>query len=112
MQLFQPPPWETWRNNFIQDGPEAMARSTWEQLCPEPAQVNLDKIDLKRFHSLAVWKCFIYCRQDKAMPAGYSHPGMTSRLRGFKLVEMDGSHEVMVTHPDELADKIIEANSQ
>jgi hypothetical protein len=37
--------------------------------------------------------------------------GMSSRLGAFKLLEMDGSHEVMFTRPVELADKIIEASS-
>jgi len=105
----QIPPWDTWRDNFIQDAPESLARSTWEQLSPEPSQVNLDKLDLKRFYSLTIPRSFIYCRHDKAMPPGYFHPGMSSRLGAFKLVQMDGSHEVMFTRPAELAAKIIEA---
>jgi len=105
----QIPPWETWRDNFIQDAPESLARSTWEQLSPEPSQVNLDTLDLKYFHSLTIPRSFIYCRQDKAMPSGFFHPGMSSRLGAFKLVEMDGSHEVMFSRPAELAAKIIEA---
>jgi len=107
--IMQVPPWETWRDNFIQDAPESVARSTWAQLSPEPAQVNLDKLDLKRFYSLKIPKSFIHCRQDKAMPPGYFHSGMSSRLGAFKLAEMDGGHEVMFTRPAELADKIIEA---
>jgi pimeloyl-ACP methyl ester carboxylesterase len=110
-QTLVPPPWETWRDNFIQDAPESLARWTWEQLSPEPAQVNLDRIDLKRFYSLAIPKNFVYCRQDRAMPPGYFHPAMSSRLGKLKLLEMDGSHEVMFTRPAELADKIIEASS-
>jgi pimeloyl-ACP methyl ester carboxylesterase len=107
--IMQVPRWETWRGNFIQDAPESVARSTWGRLSPEPAQVNLDKLNLKRFYSLKIPKSFIHCRQDKAMPPGYFHPGMSSRLGAFKLVEMDGGHEVMFTRPAELADKIIEA---
>jgi pimeloyl-ACP methyl ester carboxylesterase len=102
-------PWETWRDNFIQDAPESVARSTWEQLSPESSQVNLVRLDLKRFHSLTIPKSFIYCRNDKAMPPGYFHPGMSSRLGAFKLLEMDGSHEAMFTRPAELATKIIAA---
>ena len=105
-------PWEVWRDNFIQDAPESRARSLWEQLSPEPNQVNLDRLDLKRFYSLAIPRSFIYCRQDKALPSGYFHPRMSSRLGEFKLLEMDGSHEVMFTRPEELADKIIEASSE
>ena len=109
--LLPPPPWETWRDNFMQDAAESLARSTWEQLSPEPGQVNLDRLDLKGFYSLAIPKSFIFCRQDMAMPQGYFHPGMSSRLGAFKLLEMDGSHEVMFTRPAELAQKLIEASS-
>ena len=104
-------PWEIWRDGFIQDAPESEARSIWEQLSLEPNHVNLEKLDLKRFYSLAIPKSFIYCRQDKALPPGYFHPRMSSRLGAFKLLEMDGSHEAMFTRPKELADKIIEAGS-
>ena len=104
-------PWEIWRDSFIQDAPEAIARSIWEQLSPEPTQVNLDKLDLKVFYALATPKSFIYCREDKALPPGYFHPKMSSRLGTFDLVEMDGSHEVLFTRPTELADKLIGASS-
>ena len=108
-ELLAPPPWETWRDNFIQDAPESLARSTWERLSPEPGQVNLDNLELKRFHALSVPRSFIYCRQDRAMPPGYFHPKMSSRLGDFRLLEMDGSHEVMFTRPAELARKLAEA---
>ena len=51
-----------------------------------------------------------HCRQDKALPPGYFYPRMSSRLGAFKLLEMDGSHELMFTRPEELADKIVEAS--
>jgi len=108
--IFPTPPWETWRDNFIQDAPESLARSTWKQLSPEPSQVNLDALDLKRFGTLDIPKNFVFCRQDRAMPTGYFHPGMSSRLGAFKLLEMEGSHEVMFTRPAELAEKLVEAS--
>ena len=58
--IFPTPPWETWRDNFIQDAPESLARSTWKQLSPEPSQVNLDALDLKRFGSLDIPKNFVF----------------------------------------------------
>ena len=109
--VLAPPPWKTWRDNFIQDGPESLARSTWERLSPEPNQVNLDRLDLKRFDSLAIPKSYIHCRHDKAMPAGYFHPQMSSRLGALRLLEMDGGHEVMFTRPSELTEKIIAATA-
>ena len=104
-------PWEIWRDNFIQDAPEKMARALWKRLSPEPNQVNLEKLDLKRFYSLDLPKSVIFCRHDKALPQGYFHPRMSSRLGVYKLLEMDGSHEVMFTRPQELADKIVQASS-
>jgi len=103
-------PWKIWRDNFIQDASESVARSFWEQLSPEPNRVNLDKLCLKRFYSLTISRSFIHCRHDKALPPGYFHPRMSSRLGAFKLIQMDGSHEVMFTRPQELADKIVEAS--
>ena len=72
-----------------------------------PNQVNLDKLDLKTFYSIATPKTFIYCRQDKSLPSGYFHPQMSSRLGTFEFIEMDGSHEVLFTRPAELVDKLI-----
>ena len=103
-------PWEIWRENFIQDAREPVARSLWEQLSPEPNQVNLDKLCLKQFYSLDIPKSFIHCRHDRALPPGYFHPRMSSRLGAFTLIEMEGSHEVMFTRPEELANKIVEAS--
>jgi len=103
-------PWEIWRENFIQDAIEPLARSLWEQLSPEPNQVNLDKLCLKQFYSLDIPKSFIHCRHDRALPPGYFHPRMSSRLGAFTLIEMEGSHEVMFTRPEELANKIVEAS--
>lgn len=82
----------------------------WGRLCPEPNQVNLDRLDLNSFFPLTVPRSFIYCRHDKALPPGF-HPRMSPRLEESKLLEMDGGHEVMFTRPVELADKIIEASS-
>jgi pimeloyl-ACP methyl ester carboxylesterase len=108
--IFPTPPWETWRDSFIQDAPESLARSTWKQLSPEPSRVNLDALDLKRFGLLDIPKSFVFCRQDRAMPPGYFHPRMSSRLGTFKLLEMEGSHEVMFSRPAELTEKLIEAS--
>jgi pimeloyl-ACP methyl ester carboxylesterase len=104
-------PWDIWRDHFIQDAPASVARAIWEHLSPEPHQVNVDTLDLKRFSSLTMPKSFIYCRQDKALPPGSFHPGMSSRLGACKLLEMDGSHEVLLTRPAAVAGKLIEASS-
>jgi pimeloyl-ACP methyl ester carboxylesterase len=104
-------PYEVWRDHFIQDAPEEVARVLWEQLAPSPNQPNLEQLHLEAFYSLTIPKSFISCSQDMTLPAGSWHPQMSSRLGTFKLVEMDGSHEVMFTRPAEVAEKLIEASS-
>jgi pimeloyl-ACP methyl ester carboxylesterase len=105
-------PRDIWRNHFIQDAPEEVAQALWELLSPEPNQSNVEKLDLKTFYSLDIPKSYISCRQDMSLPPGTFHPQMSSRLGACKLVEMDGSHEVMFTRPAELADAIIQASSE
>jgi pimeloyl-ACP methyl ester carboxylesterase len=104
-------PWEVWRDNFMQDASESEARSVWERLSPEPNQVNRDALDLAGFYSLGTPRSFIHCRHDRALPPEHFHPKMSSRLGKFKLLEMDGGHEVMFTRPAELAARIIEASA-
>jgi len=105
-------PWEVWRDHFIQDASEEVACALWQQLSHEPNQPNVEKLDLKAFLALDIPKSYIFCRQDMTLPPGSFHPGMSSRLGMYKLVEMDGGHEVMFTRPAELADKLIEASSE
>jgi hypothetical protein len=103
-------PWEIWRDNFIQDAAEGVARDLWGQLSPEPNQRNVEKLDLKGFYALDIPKSVIHCRHDLTLPPGSFHPRISSRLGTFTLVEMDGSHEALFTRPAELADKLLEAS--
>ena len=78
-------PGEIRRDNFMQDATEPVARPAWEQLLSEPNQVDLDKLDLKRFYSLAAPKGVIHCRQDQGAAVRIFHPCMSSRLGACKL---------------------------
>lgn len=102
-------PYDVWRNAFINDADENMAQETYQKLTPEPCQPFHDRLDLKKFYQLDIPKTYLNCTEDQALPAGFWHPKMSSRLGQFKLIEMAGSHEAMFTRPEELASKIIEA---
>lgn len=103
-------PYEVWRHAFINDADDQMAEETYKMLTPEPCQPFHDRLDLKKFNTLNIPKSYLNCTEDQALPAGFWHPKMSSRLGEFKLVEMGGSHEAMFTRPQELATKIIEAS--
>lgn len=104
-------PFPVWREAFINDGDLAMAQQTHRLLTPEPFQPFADKLDLKIFHSLDIPRSYLNCTEDIALPPGEWgwHPRMSSRLGLYRLVQMPGSHEVMFSNPQALAQKIVEA---
>jgi pimeloyl-ACP methyl ester carboxylesterase len=105
-------PFPIWREAFINDADEALARSSYELLSPEPYQPFLDKLDLGGFYKLETPRSYLNCTEDNALPQGAEwgwHPRMSSRLGLYRLVQMPGSHEVVFSNPGGLAQKLIEA---
>jgi pimeloyl-ACP methyl ester carboxylesterase len=102
--------WEVFREYFIQDASPEAARSVWERLVPQPFAPWAEKLDLAVFYRGELPRSCIAVSEDRALGAGQWHPGMSSRLGEFKLVEMGGSHEVMFTRPAELAGKLVQAS--
>jgi pimeloyl-ACP methyl ester carboxylesterase len=102
-------PWEVFRDLFIQDARVQDARSVWERLVPQPFQPWDAKLDLAEFYRAGLPASYIAVADDRALPEGTWHPGMSSRLGSCKVVHMAGSHEVMFTRPAELARKLVEA---
>jgi hypothetical protein len=102
-------PWEVFRDLFIQDARPQDARSVWERLVPQPFQPWAARLELSEFYRAGLPKSYIAVADDRALPPGTWHPGMSSRLGPCKIVHMAGSHEVMFTRPAELARTLIEA---
>ncbi len=104
-------PFPIWREAFIQDVDLDTAERTYEQLSPEPFQPFADKLDLTRFYTLRTPRSYLNGTEDIALPPGEWgwHPRMSSRLGLYRFVQMPGSHEVMLSNPVLLAEKIVEA---
>lgn len=105
-------PWEVWRSAFMQLGSEEAARQAYAQSTPEPLAVFEATLDQTKFFALDIPKSYINSRQDISLPPGdYAwYPRFGERLGKHKLVETDGCHEAFFTHPEEIADAIIEAS--
>ena len=101
--------WQVFRDLFIQDARPQDARSVWERLVPQPFQPWDVKLDLAEFYRADLPKSYVAVAEDRALPEGTWHPGMSSRLGPCKIVHMPGSHEVMFTRPAELARTLTEA---
>jgi len=102
-------PFNVWREQFVNDADLELAKSSYEHLSPEPFKPIVEKLDLKKFHSLDIPKSYINCTEDMPQGEWGRHPRMSNRLGLYRLVQMPGSHEVLITNPKGLADKIIEA---
>lgn len=104
-------PYPLWRDAFINDADEALAKKTHETLNAHPYATLTDKIELKS--NPATWpmgKSYINCTEDTAMPHSFPwHPRMSQKLGLFRLVQCPGSHELCFTDPKLLAEKMIEA---
>ena len=101
-----PMPWELWRANFIQTASEQLARDSYQRLVPEPYRPVFEPIRLRRPVHRELPAAFLSFTRDQTMPPGYWHPGMSSRLNGATVAEIDGDHEMPLTAPRSLADAL------
>jgi pimeloyl-ACP methyl ester carboxylesterase len=65
-----------WREAFINDADESLAKSSYESLSPEPYQPFLDQLDLTRFYETKVPKSYLNCTEDNALPQGADWDGI------------------------------------
>ena len=106
-------PFEICREAFFNSVDYERAKALWEaHFLPQPAQPFRDVLDLKKFFSLDIPKSYLNCTEDIALPPGPEsgwHPRMSSRLGLYRLVQMPGDHEALLTDPEKLAAKLVEA---
>lgn len=105
-------PFGIWRERFVNDADVELARSTYEELSPEPFKPFTEELDMSEFYSLDIPTSYINATEDTALPQHPEwcwHPRMSNRLGVFRLVQMTGSHEVVFTNPDGLTDAILRA---
>ncbi|AMP38075.1 MULTISPECIES: alpha/beta hydrolase [Ralstonia solanacearum species complex] len=104
-------PFEIWRESFINDADFALARATYERLNPHPYRTFTDTLALSRpLAQLPLGKSYVNCLQDTGMPHSLPwHPRLSERLGLFRLIECPGSHELLFSGPERLAQAIVEA---
>ena len=103
-----PMPWEVWRANFVQTASEQLARESHQRLVPDPYRPVFEPVSLHRPVHRELPVTFLSFTQDLAVPPGpgFWHPGMTGRLNGAAVAEIDGDHEMPLTAPQQLADAL------
>jgi pimeloyl-ACP methyl ester carboxylesterase len=105
-----PMPWDLWRQNFIQTASEQLARESHERMVPDPYRPVFEPVKLRRPVHRELPATFVAFTQDKTMPPGFWHPGMSGRmsgrLNGGAVIEIDGDHQMLLTAPGPLADAL------
>ena len=101
-----PMPWEFWRQNFIQTASEQLARESHERLVPDPYRPVFEPVKLRRPVHRELPAAFVAFTQDKTMPPGFWHPGMSGRLNDGAVIEIDGDHQMLLSAPGPLADAL------
>lgn len=104
-------PWPVWREAFIGDAESAVAQRAFDGLCPEPFRPVTEVIDSNGFETLETPRSFINCRGDTAFPPGEwgFFPRFYNRLGLCRLIDIEGSHEVMFSAPERTAQAILQA---
>lgn len=83
--------------------------ATWSpRLVPTPFGWVEQPIELPRFFNLDLRASYVFLRDDVAAPRELFEK-MAARLGQPLVVECIGSHEAMLTHPDEVAHALIAA---
>jgi pimeloyl-ACP methyl ester carboxylesterase len=104
-------PFAIWRESFMNDADLRTAQSAYEVLNPHPVRTLRDKISLKVDPAeMAVAKSYVNCTEDISLPQHYGwHPRLSQKLGLFRLVQTQGSHELLFSNPARLACAIMDA---
>lgn len=98
--------YQTFSNGLMQDGPEELRQLIFNQLTPQPGGYVLDALDVDGVEAAGVPVTYLLAEQDIALAA----PGVELAARvGVEPIMVPGTHEALLTHPDELAKAILRA---
>jgi pimeloyl-ACP methyl ester carboxylesterase len=82
---------------------ESIQRLLAEILVPQPGRYNTDCLDLPELTTIDVAAAYIRCEDDRAIPREVD---FAARL-GVEALTVPGSHESLLTHPDELTHALL-----
>ncbi|WSR66510.1 alpha/beta fold hydrolase [Streptomyces sp. NBC_01198] len=99
-----PPSLQFVQDIFMQDAGEEAQRLVAELLTPLPGNYFLDALDVPDAAELGIPALYILGEDDRALP----RPGAEFAARlGLEPVMIPGTHEGLLTHPDEVAEAVL-----
>jgi pimeloyl-ACP methyl ester carboxylesterase len=88
--------------------PEQAQRLLLELLMPQPGKYGEDALDLPEVGSLGVPVAYVLSEDDRALGGPGAGAKFAARL-GVEPIMVPGSHESLLTHPDEVAQALLKA---
>jgi pimeloyl-ACP methyl ester carboxylesterase len=99
-------PFEAFQYVLMQDEPEALQRLVHDLLVPQPGGYMLDGLSAADAAPLTVPVAYVLAENDRAL----ARPGAEFAARaGVEPILVPGSHESLLTHPDEIAKALLSA---
>jgi pimeloyl-ACP methyl ester carboxylesterase len=97
-----PMTWERFRGWLMQEAPEEVARVVHRLLTPVPLETFSGIPRTAGFSEVDIPRLFVYGRNDIAMPRS-AWEDFAGRIGPHSVAEVDGDHESMFLHPEEIA---------
>jgi len=96
------------RNALMADAPKETQDALIGRLVPQPIAIFATPVSTGDFEALAIPKSVLFCKDDASLPPG-AYLGMAQGLGDYDVIELDGGHETLFTHPDTVADGLLKA---
>jgi pimeloyl-ACP methyl ester carboxylesterase len=93
---------------LMQGEPEQAQRLLWELLVPQPGKYGEDALDVPEVGTLGVPVAYVLSEEDRALGRPDAGAKFAARL-GVAPIMVPGSHESLLTHPDEVAQALLTA---
>ena len=99
---------EIWAELFVNGASAQEVAAFTERLVPMPFGWLSEPVSLPRFWGAPPPSSYIFLRQDQVFPHEL-YRAMAARLNQPRLLESEGPHEAMLTHPDSFTGALIDA---
>jgi pimeloyl-ACP methyl ester carboxylesterase len=99
---------DVWKAHFMNGATEEQSAAVADRLVPAPLGWLAEPISLPRFWTAQVPASYVFLRDDQGVPAEL-YREMADRLGDPRIVECEGPHKAMLTHPEALASALLTA---
>ena len=107
----RPLPWDELVRDIWEVKDEADRRWMVERLRPTPFKVFTDRVRRTNPAAEALPRTYIRCLHNTPMPAFDRFADLAKSTPGWQYRELDTAHEPFITHPQELADLLLEVSA-